>query len=308
MGIDKKISLRITILRFSLIVGIVFIHSAANTLHFSDGAGGIQSVSAAVSFIQCFISQVLARISVPFFFTISGFLFFQKYECSLAIILGKLKSRVKTLIVPYLIWNTLALLVYFILQSIPSLSQFFSGAIKPVSQYNAYDYVNGYLGLRKSANSPFVYQFWFLRDLFIMVLISPLFWLAIRYTFYISAVCVSILWLLSPNIIANVSSTAVFFFFGGAAVAIQHINLSWLDSYGKEITLFYVICSLASSVLLVEHWQYAAKINSLIMLPGILSTWYLAGKILSYTRLVEALVFLSGSSFLLISANLPQRS
>jgi surface polysaccharide O-acyltransferase-like enzyme len=307
MNIDKNTSQRITIIRFPLVVGIVFIHSAANTLHFSDGWGGIQSVSVTVSFIQCFVSEVLARISVPLFFVISGFLFFQYYSWSLRTFLGNLKSRVITLLLPYFIWNSLALVVYFILQSIPSLSQFFSGAVTPVAQYNMYDYMNAYLGLQKSANSPLVYQFWFIRDLFIMVLISPFFWLAISYSFFISTACVSMLWLLSPNIIiANVSSSAVFFFFLGSALAIRQIDLSWLDSHGKGITLAYIICALLSSLLLMKNWQYAARINSsLVTFIGILSTWYLAGKILSLTHVVKALFFLSGSSFFIFATHEP---
>jgi surface polysaccharide O-acyltransferase-like enzyme len=304
--INRNISLRITVLRFPLIVGVLFIHSTGATVNYSDSLGGIKSLSFPVSYIQNFVSEVLARISVPLFFTISGFLFFQHYEFTLKIILKKLKSRFKILLVPYVIWNSIALLIYFILQSIPDLSQFFSGSTKPVSNYRTYDYLNAYLGLNISANSPVVYQFWFIRDLLLMVLVSPLFWVATRHVFWVSIIFFPMLWLLSPDIIiANVSTTAVSFFFLGAVLAIRQVNLSCVDEHGFKIILIYFISALLTSALLTENWHYAEKINTLIVIPGMLSAWYLAGKVLCYPSLTKRLILLSSSSFFIFAAHEP---
>ena len=70
------------------------------------------------------ISLCLGEIGVPLFFTISGYLFFLNY--SKYDYYRKIKTRTKSLLVPYLIWNTFFICVYFIIQQIPTLSPFFS--------------------------------------------------------------------------------------------------------------------------------------------------------------------------------------
>lgn len=66
----------ISVIRFPLIIGVVFIHA-----HFTevDGISIYQtSLYPSYTFVSMLLSDVLARIAVPFFFFISGFLFFIK--------------------------------------------------------------------------------------------------------------------------------------------------------------------------------------------------------------------------------------
>lgn len=52
--------------------------------------------------LQSLVSEKLGRCAVPLFFMISGFLFFQ-HVASLANVWGKMKKRVGTLVVPFII-------------------------------------------------------------------------------------------------------------------------------------------------------------------------------------------------------------
>ena len=60
--------------------------------------------------------SAFAQIGVPMFFFISGLLFYR--NCCFKDIERKLHSRVRSLLVPYLLWNTLFVGVYFILAHI----------------------------------------------------------------------------------------------------------------------------------------------------------------------------------------------
>jgi hypothetical protein len=222
MKIDSNISKRISILRFPLIVGIVFIHSAGTIIHFSDGMVGMVNKPLFVSFVQKYLSGVLAQISVPILFTISGYLFFQNYVLTVCNFSHQIQTKIKTLIFPYIIWNSIALLIYYILQTIPVSNHFFSGQAKFISEYGMYDYLNAYLGLRLSVNSPIAYQFWFIRDLFVMMCFSPLLWLCLRYLPILGGILFSLLWFFSTDIIImNISSSALLFFYIGAVVLLQ---------------------------------------------------------------------------------------
>jgi len=306
LKIDTNTSDRISILRFPLIVGIVFIHSFGVSINVSDTKIGIENVSFFASSIQYLVSQVLARISVPLFFTISGFLFFNNYELSFHTVSKKMKARAKTLLIPYIFWNSFALLTYFILQSIPDLNQFFSGNIKPVSNYGIYDYLNTYLGLRMTANFPAAYQFWFIRDLIIMVMISPLFWITARHCAATTLIATFALWVLSTDIIVfNLSSTAVLFFFLGAVISIRKIDLSFIDQHGLKISIIYFISAVLYALALNGHFPYSTQINSLVIILGILSIWFFAGKVINSSILFKVLSILSGSSFFIFAAHEP---
>ena len=98
-------------LRFPLIAGVVFIHSFG--IPFDYEALDFLNLSG----IDCYnlfrvsISKVLAHVCVPTFYFISGYLFFKGLETwDVEKYKQKLKRRVKTLLVPFLIWNTISIL------------------------------------------------------------------------------------------------------------------------------------------------------------------------------------------------------
>jgi len=76
MKLDSNISERLAVLRFPLIVGVVLMHSFSSVVYFSSGSTGVKESGHVSVFIRQYISEVLASVSVPLFYSISGFLFF----------------------------------------------------------------------------------------------------------------------------------------------------------------------------------------------------------------------------------------
>lgn len=91
--LESRFRNKITFIQFLLSVGIVYQHTAWNYKRNS-----ILNVGQSFLFF-------LIETCVPFFFMISGYLFFRTYNPSKAKI--KIVSRIKTLLIPYLIWNLL---------------------------------------------------------------------------------------------------------------------------------------------------------------------------------------------------------
>ena len=76
LGQDKLQSHVISYLRFWLIIGVVLIHSVPDKVVI-DGADIIDGHNFEIyNTFRYLISEVVARIAVPAFFFISGFLFF----------------------------------------------------------------------------------------------------------------------------------------------------------------------------------------------------------------------------------------
>ena len=99
-------------LRFPLIVFVVYIHSFGKPIDFyAIDFSNLTSIDC-YNLFRISISHVLTHIAVPMFFFISGFLFFNKLqEWNRTVYFGKLRKRIKTLLVPFIIWNTIKILL-----------------------------------------------------------------------------------------------------------------------------------------------------------------------------------------------------
>lgn len=97
----------ITRLRFPLALGVVFIHSMGRASDWTHA-----SELSALSFLKWLLSSFLPGAAVPLFFIIAGFLFFKNFpeQWSWGKYKDKLQSRIKTLLIPYLVWNIIQFL------------------------------------------------------------------------------------------------------------------------------------------------------------------------------------------------------
>ena len=157
----------IDVMRFAMILLVVVLHAYTSTR--SDFSAGDFSVYRLVSFV---CSLEIAQTAVPALFFISGFLFFlhpKPYKT-------KLRKTSKRLIVPYLLWNALILALYFGVEQIPALSKYFSGVNPPVSGYSFVNFLQAFWDSgewRGGNGTPILHQFWYIRNLILLALLSP---------------------------------------------------------------------------------------------------------------------------------------
>lgn len=156
----------ITNLRFPLILGVVLDHAS---VVMPESVRGDDVPSLLFSMLQ-----VLLKISVPVFFVISGFLFFRNTESfGKNLYVGKLKTRVRTLMVPYVLW-TLICLLYFCLKQLPTILH--TGDLSCISSLFTWQIFWMYKNCL-----PLHFSLWYVRDLIVMCLVSPVIWLLIKY-------------------------------------------------------------------------------------------------------------------------------
>lgn len=205
----------IAYLRFPLIFLVVFIHTNLTDVN----VGGNIIVKEGDFFVHDVIRHILseefARIAVPLFFFISGYLFFYNMrKFTFSLYLDKLRKRFRTLIVPYVFWNLMALLLFYVIQElVPSLT---SGGKKLIADYTQTDWFNVWCVY------PICFQFWFIRDLILVVLCSPLICLYVRYLRIWGLIPLLILWCTGwvTNIV-TISMVSIVFFSWGAWYAIN---------------------------------------------------------------------------------------
>lgn len=166
--IDKEIiSKVIDNLRFPMAVMVVAIHCYYfNTQNINVLYGKMGGV---IEWIINICSIVLTDCAVPLFFVISGYLFFLRQDGELTWVQYKSKmlKKCKTLLLPFFIWNILGALSY------------------PVRFIDATwgEKILGFWSQRMEWGSwagPWDGPLWFLRDLFVVMLFSPVIYKIIR--------------------------------------------------------------------------------------------------------------------------------
>lgn len=159
--LSQKSSRKISVLSFILCLGVMTIHTYNLEVY------GIGNSAGFVFWFETFMNRLANGICVPYFFVLSGFLFFRNFDMSC--LLRKYKSRCLSILVPYIVWNTLYYLFFAGITRTPIL-RFMNVGEKMEFGLRAYgDYVwNGY------------YTLWFLRVLIWMILCAPVLWLLLK--------------------------------------------------------------------------------------------------------------------------------
>lgn len=166
---NSDTSQKLKVVSFALMIMVVFIHSY--NINIKQNGLVLFFEKDFNWLVQNFISNGLTRIAVPLFFLISGYLFVLDKKNTFQDFLQKIKKRTKTLVFPYLIWAFLGVLLYFILQSIPQSQPFFTKQL--IRDYTFLQWIKAIFV------QPIPYQLWFLRDLIVMVFLSPLIFLVV---------------------------------------------------------------------------------------------------------------------------------
>ena len=148
---------------FILSLLVVWVHSENAELFL--GEMGRESL---VYRLESFFAQTLGQMAVPGFFMISAYLFYRNFQFSKTV--SKWKSRCKSLLLPYVLWNTLYYLGYVVVTRL-SFAKNVIGK-EPV----AFDLKELFLAAVYYKYNP---VFWYLFQLLLLVLLAPLLYVVI---------------------------------------------------------------------------------------------------------------------------------
>ena len=285
----------ISVLRFVLMVLVVFVHAP----RIESGSG----ISYALT-VAC--SQGMACMAVPLFFIISGFLFGRGFRVnwSWSLYVEKLKKRIFSLFIPYVFW-ILILAIYLILPC-------FYG-----SQHTGWQGVQNWIQLHGGVGGvfwgnpyfPINAPLWFLRDLMVMMVLSPaLYWL-LKWTGGGILVCFLLSYLLDYSIpLLGFSPEAFLFFSTGLFFSLRGKSLlcspRWLVVFSAVV--FVILLILETHLYVGAEKSSAIFVRKLMEIPGCI--WMLAITSEAVRRGVKPSRFLTSASFFLFVAHAPLMS
>lgn len=242
MVIDSYNSQKIKILNLVLITMVVFIHSSYNEALLYPYANSIQKICAGYG---------LASVANVLFFFISGFLFFCGINSHVSC-LPKIKNRIKSLFIPYVLWNCIFILWYALLFFSPSLNRFVN--INVIDTLLSGSFVDN---IKIIFWNPVNFPLWFLRDLMIMVSLSPFLYYIIKYLRWLAPIP----FLLLPD--EHLMSS---FFVLGGCVAMFSSLASFSRMLNRRIAFVALIIYLSlsiSQIWIIEESRYLGAFNGL---------------------------------------------
>lgn len=264
--IDKYLSDKLKVISFFSMIMVVFLHS----YNLEENILQDPCITKGYSFlVQFFISQGLARIAVPIFFIISGYLLFLNKNYTSIEYFLILKKRFKSLVIPYLFWSCLLFVVFFLLQSLPQAAPFFKQ--KHIINYTFTEV------LQAIFIYPIPFQLWFIRDLFILIFFSPLLYVIIKYAKNLLLLILLTTWWFQFDFIIFSNEAILFFTVGGTlAVKKLDLNIQIFSKISILLLFLWVFIILSETILVYKSILNKSILNSIHksgILVGIVAIW-----------------------------------
>ena len=117
--------------------------------------------------VVIFVSELLTALAVPGFFFISGGLFFRNLRGNIG---AKLKRRVYSLLIPYLLWNGFGMLIFVLKRTllasyIPDMPSATLSFVNLIKGFWAVDLIGVEI-------YPYDYALWFVRNLIVLMIVA----------------------------------------------------------------------------------------------------------------------------------------
>lgn len=297
---DSQLKLKIRLLSLLSMIMVVYVH--AYTLDFVGYTGAVASQRSYNSFIQDLISHGVGRVATPFYFIIAGYLFFSGFKLKPSDILQKYKRRVRTLLLPFILWSAYGICLYFMLQLVPQFKPFFTNRI--IQDLQATEL------LKTLLLNPIPYQLWFLRDLMVLVLLSPAIWLVVRFFKEGFILLLLAAWFLDYDFV-YFTSVSVLFFSVGCLFTLRPGTITYLQTnHQYQIPLLFWIGLLVfkteMAYLGIADAVTLKLLHKLAILWGLYAVWIAVNAIADKERTASrAWLYTSVSSFFIYAFHEP---
>lgn len=282
MTASKENSRRISIVRFVMIIGVVLLHTPPANAFFEGGEGWFV-------LFQAFFQSAMFRTTVPVLTFISAYLLFSSnLDCDPVKLY---KKKFKTLVVPFIVFNGLVLLTVYLLQYRAGAAVLYTTYLPDASAARWVDAAFGYL------HAPINYPLNFLRDLIVLILLTPLFSLLVRNSPLLGLLLVALYFMGDHDTALVLRNRMPVMFYLGALAAVYNWNINILDKYaGACFCLFLGLCALIV-IFKIRNNTYLGFLAPFLIWP--------ASKLIDNTRVGTFFASASKYTFFIYIAHAP---
>jgi succinoglycan biosynthesis protein ExoH len=302
------LSRTIDLARIVLIVGIVFLHYGVYPNLRANPFGGMSITEHEVAtFVNSFLLFFFFSV-VPLLSAISGWLFFSFLDDREGDVASALSTRIRrrfhSLYLPLVLWNFLYLVALLGLHAVAPDHGIFAALNIDIGAASARQYFDAVFAVD---HYPVAFQFWFVRDLFLTVLLSPVLWLLIRRAPLFGFVVLFGAWAVNYDFAIFFRPDVTFFFFVGGLVRAQklHLRLGSRAVFALVATYLLLVALRSLAPYVVQHSSpLLAGFTRLMRLVGVLACWGVFLRV-GETRIGAKLARLGPFSFFLYATHFP---
>lgn len=235
---DEARSRVISVARITLIAGLIFLHYGQfPNSHVSPRTGMDAAEHQVATYVNSFVLFFFFSV-VPLLSAISGYLFFSFTTGARHHLARLIKRRFVSLYLPLVIWNSLYLGILVLVWAHAREYPLLDVLRFDLNTAGIPEYLNAIFGL---TDYPAAFQFWFIRDLFVTVLCSPLLWLLLQRAPLLGAFGLGAIWLSGATLGIFFRPDVLFFFYIGGLLRISGTRLE----IGARATFMLMVVYLA---------------------------------------------------------------
>lgn len=161
--IPEKISRIMVVFRTILLLGVIYNHTPDKYFVPNNSIQKLIFINVnhfIMNFVIC---------AVPVYFIMSGYLLY-KEDCTY---IQLVKKKIFSLMIPYFLWNVFQIVLYVSAEILPMTRKFFTDTDNDFLNMSAVNIVSYVLGVGHN-DFPVNGPMWYVRDLFVLIIISPL--------------------------------------------------------------------------------------------------------------------------------------
>jgi succinoglycan biosynthesis protein ExoH len=298
------LSQTINFARISLIVGLVFLHYEwFPNARISPFRGLDPTQNQIATFVQSFVLFFFFSV-VPLLSMISGWLFFSFRSDTATALRSRMGRRFASLYLPLVFWNALFLAILLLLFQVNPANKLLAEMNIDLGSAGPLDYVNAVFAVTEH---PIGFQFWFVRDLFVTALVSPLLWLLLTRAPLLGAMLLGGAWLIGHDLWIFFRADVVFFFYLGGWIRLRSIPVE----IGARATMVFLAAYVAMCAVrtlapyVVDGDPFILQVMTRGMrLVGVLACWGLFQRI-APTSIGGLVARFGGLAFFLHAAHYP---
>ncbi len=302
------------LLRFPLALFVTAVHVFVVPAYVPDDVisnDGLFSSFPLANTVLRFVSAFITDQSVPVYYFIAGYVFFLGLDFSFDSYTGKLKRRCHSLLIPYLAWNTVAIL-FFLKMYLPGIRDISDSFGSVETDFSFKAFLNCFWDDRQSI-APYDIGFtdgiypldkplWFVRDLMIMALITPVIDYIYRLPSRISATILAIstiVWAVRiPGLGHGAQLLEAFTFFAWGGFMSYHKRDMMLEFNSFRSISFILYPLLATTIFFLspQYPQAMVYVKSLNIIVGLFFFYNIAALLIT-RGICRPSRFLAASSF-----------
>jgi succinoglycan biosynthesis protein ExoH len=299
----------INLLRFLLIVGLVCLHYGPYPGSSLSPFRGYQTTDFPIAtFVNSYVLFFFFS-AVPLLGAISGYLFFKDWDHSRAFYLKRYVSRTRSIFLPMVSWNAIVLCLFAVLAVLVPGSPLQGVIAYDVQDLSIRNLVNALVGLTRH---PVNFQFWFLRDLFLTILCTPLLGLLIKRAPYLGLAGLFVVWAANFKLGIFFRTDVLFFFYLGGLIQVRNWPIRHIPiRYAMLALLAYAILigarTLAPMAVPLDSEMAVTALNvatRFLRILGVVALWGIAPLLLN-TRAGEWMARMSALAFFLHAVHWP---